>query len=123
LKQIFVDNIFKDAPDGWSMLAAITGVHTVGNASQKHSGYDGHWSDPENQGKFNNNFYHSLLLAGWGPEKAVGKNPKKNQWKLVDLTAENKHKRFMLNTDICLAYTKSKVSDCKRRKGEYKKIA
>jgi len=73
-----VDNIFGKRKDGWSLTAAISGVHSVGSAKKQFSGYEGHWSDAAQQGKFNNNYYHSVLLSGWGPERAVNGNKKKN---------------------------------------------
>jgi len=86
------------------LTAAISGAHTVGSARPDVSGYDGFWSDQENQGIFNNDYYKSILRHGWGPELSVGGNPKKNQWKLVDLHKDNEHKEIMLTTDMCLAY-------------------
>lgn len=56
------------------------GAHTVGKASPENSGYDGHWSDSENVGLFNNDYYKSLLTKGWGPELAMYGNTAKNQW-------------------------------------------
>lgn len=112
LRQIFVDNIYGGAPDAWTMTAAISGAHTVGSASPENSGYDGHWSDATNSGIFNNNYYHSLLWRGWGPELAVGGNTGKNQWKIVDEGRNSDHKAVMLDTDLCLAYKRSQVTDC-----------
>lgn len=61
LEQIFVNNIFKDYPRPWSLTAAINGAHTVGKASLENSGYEGHWSHPQNQGIFGNGFYRAAL--------------------------------------------------------------
>lgn len=81
LRQIFVDNIYKSEPnEGWMLTAAISGAHTIGSAKPENSGYNGFWSDPENSGIFNNDYYKSALYKGWGPELAVGGNPGKNQW-------------------------------------------
>lgn len=49
------------------MVAAISGAHTLGQAHIENSGYDGHWSDPEDQGIFNNGYYKNMLKRGWGP--------------------------------------------------------
>lgn len=86
LLQIFVENIYgvKSSQDAWGLTAAIMGAHTVGMASLGNSGYDGHWSDANNQGLFNNDYYRSLLAKGWGPETSVDGNNAKNQWKIVD---------------------------------------
>lgn len=66
------------------MTAAISGAHTVGGASLKNSGYNGHWSSVDQQGIFNNDYYVSLVTKGWGPEPKVNENKGKNQWKRVD---------------------------------------
>lgn len=60
------------------MVAAISGAHSVGGAHKEFSGYNGHWSDVENQGIFNNDYYRSLMLKGWGPEVAIDGNTGKN---------------------------------------------
>ena len=49
----------------WRLTAAISGAHTLGGAKSHVSGFNGFWSDFENQGVFNNNYYHSLLYLGW----------------------------------------------------------
>lgn len=104
LKQIFVDNIYRDAEFPWTMTAAISGAHTVGSAKVEMSGYDGFWSDAVNSGIFNNDYYKSAIMKGWGPERAVNGNQEKNQWKLVDRGQDQEHKQLMLTTDMCLAY-------------------
>ena len=78
LQQIFVDNIFANYEHPWTLVAAISGVHTVGKASVENSGYEGHWSSAEQQGKFNNDYYFQLLSRGWGPDLAVHNNTAKN---------------------------------------------
>lgn len=89
----------------WFMTAAISGAHTIGSAKPENSGYDGTWSDKANQGVFNNDYYHALVLHGWGPEKSVGGNPDKNQWKIIDDTPTAQAKgQMMLNTDLCMYY-------------------
>jgi len=40
-------------------------------------------------GTFNNGYFQSMLLRGWGPNLAVAGNPGKNQWKRVDLSADD----------------------------------
>lgn len=86
------------------MLTAISGAHTVGSAKPEMSGYNGFWSDENNSGVFNNNYYRSVLMKGWSREVNVNGNKEKNQWKVSDLTRKNKHKEMMLITDMCLAY-------------------
>lgn len=105
LKQIFVDHIYRDEEFPWAMTAAISGAHTVGSAKPENSGYDGHWSSAEEQGKFNNNYFKRLILNSWGPERSVGGNDEKNQWMLSDLDSDLfTHKEMMLTTDMCLVY-------------------
>ena len=105
LKQSFVDHIYKDQEFPWALTAAISGAHTVGSAKPANSGYDGHWSSAEQQGKFNNDYFRRLILNSWGPERSVGGNENKNQWMLSDLNSDSKtHKEMMLTTDMCLVY-------------------
>lgn len=114
LQDIFVDNIYKDRVDAWVLTAAISGAHTLGNAKIENSGYQGAWSDEENQGKFNNDYFRSLIAKGWGPDRAVNGNPEKNQWKRVDLGMNAERKEMMLTTDLCLAYeTNTDLAQCR----------
>ena len=48
LKNIFVNNIYKESPNPWELTAAISGAHTLGGAKLNASGFDGFWSDAEN---------------------------------------------------------------------------
>lgn len=94
-----------DQSNAWRFTAAISGAHTLGQARISNSGFNGHWSDLANQGKFNNDYYRSLLLKGWGPELSINGNQHKNQWKRIDRDVEsNGHHELMLNSDMCLAY-------------------
>ena len=109
LSNIFVDHIYKEHHSPWKMVAAINGAHTIGSAKIANSGYDGFWSDSKNQGVFNNDYYKSLVLKGWGPETAVAGNTKKNQWQHIDHNRENAgHKQMMLNSDLCMLYNNNK---------------
>jgi len=83
---------------------AMSGVHTVGRAQHENSGYSGWWSDAKSSRQFNNNFFVSLLAKGWAPKKAVGGDPKKNQWQRSDVARGEHGHEMMLNTDMCLAY-------------------
>ena len=78
LKDVFVDNIFKGQEKAWEYTTAISGAHTLGAAKMSMSGFNGYWSDSENQGKFNNDYYKAILTKGWQPELRVngveGKN-------------------------------------------------
>jgi len=114
LKQIFVDNIYRDSENPWTMTAAISGAHTVGSAKKEMSGYDGFWSDKASSGIWNNNYYKSVLMKGWGVERAINGNKEKNQWKLID-KGLNEHKQMMLTTDMCLVYKNNeRVFNCRK---------
>lgn len=92
LEEIFVDNIYAESDEPWRMLAAINGAHTVGSAKLENSGYDGYWSEADQQGIFNNDYYKSIIMKGWKPETAVDGNNNKNQWIRSDLGADDNHK-------------------------------
>jgi len=91
----------------WGESAALMGVHTLGRAQINNSGYNGFWSNSESSRRFDNNYFISLLAKGWAPEKAIAGNTAKNQWKRIDVGANEAKlgKEMMLNTDLCLAYT------------------
>ena len=74
LESIFVENIYKNTDSPWDMTAAISGAHTIGSAKIANSGFNGFWSDPQNSSNFNNDYYRSMVLKGWGPELAVNGN-------------------------------------------------
>lgn len=113
LQQIFTENIWRGHKDAWTLTTAINGAHTVGKAKQINSGYDGFWSDPKSSGIFNNDYYWSMMYKGWGAKLAVGGNPQKNQWKRVDMKADQEHEEMMLTTDLCTSYKNNKkFTDC-----------
>lgn len=91
----------------WDEAAALSGVHTLGRAQIKNSGYNGWWSDAENSRRFNNNYFTSIVLKGWAPETNISGNPGKNQWQRVDSGVDEATlgKEMMLNTDMCLFFT------------------
>jgi hypothetical protein len=109
LESIFVDHIYaeQDGDEEWSawdLTAAISGAHTLGSATIANSGYDGFWADAEQSGIFNNDYYKGILHKGWGVERAVDGNSAKNQFKRIDIRADQLvHKEMMLSTDMCLA--------------------
>jgi len=88
------------------------GVHSLGRAQSKFSGYQGWWSDAANSRRFNNNYYISMVAKGWIPEKSLPDvhgvpQVDKNQWKRGDEGAETATERheMMLNTDLCLFFS------------------
>eukprot|EP00931_Biecheleriopsis_adriatica_P066330 TRINITY_DN40718_c0_g1_i1.p1 TRINITY_DN40718_c0_g1~~TRINITY_DN40718_c0_g1_i1.p1 ORF type:complete len:500 (-),score=107.40 TRINITY_DN40718_c0_g1_i1:35-1534(-) len=103
VETVFVNNMGLS----WRQSAALMAVHTLGRADISNSGYNGWWSDAENSRRFNNDYFISILAKGWAPEVAVNGNSAKNQWKRVDVGANEATlgKEMMLNTDMCLAYT------------------
>merc|ERR1719321_1470005 len=104
-KRVFVDNLQLT----WRETTALMGVHTLGRAQIKHSGYRGWWSNVENQRRFNNNYYFAIAHKGWMAEIAIQGNPNKNQWVRSDLRVlktDAMHHEMMLDTDMCLFYNK-----------------
>lgn len=92
VNSIFREHIFKFVGSGRGkkeLTAAIMGAHTIGSAKIDNSGYQGTWTSTEDMGTFNNGYFQSMLLKGWGPDIAVNGNADKNQWKRVDLTAND----------------------------------
>lgn len=113
LQNVFIDHIYNGQSDPWKLTAAISGAHTLGSARISTSGFDGFWSDAANQSKFNNDYYKSIILKGWGPELAVNGVSGKNQWQRLDRGITG-HKEMMLDTDMCLVYNNNKdLADCK----------
>ena len=108
LKTVFIDNIFYHRWNkrlGWHLTAAISGAHTIGSAKRNNSGYEGHWSTPADQNKFNNGFYKNMLSHGWGPDRGIGGNTDKNAWQRIDVkNCTSSFKMLMLNTDVCLGW-------------------
>ena len=103
LKHIY--NVGMSEKKRWALLAALSGAHSIGRAKPENSGYDGWWGDPENQGIFNSDYFRNIAAKGWGPQRAVGGNPEKNQWKIIDKSsAKDKGEQMMLDTDMCLLY-------------------
>jgi catalase (peroxidase I) len=80
LSSIFVDHVYSKestTDKKWKLIAAISGAHTLGGAQIQNSGFDGFWSDSANSGKFNNNYYKSIIAKGWVPQRNVGGNANK----------------------------------------------
>lgn len=84
------------------------GGHTIGGANGTRSGYIGNFtgnvsdSDPWT---FDNEYYRTMLLNGWGPDMNVNGSSTKHMWKPMDATWDTPDfKRRLLDTDICLPY-------------------
>jgi len=87
----------------WRETTALMGVHTLGRARNRHSGFEGWWSDPANSRIFNNNYYLSLALKGWAPSRNFSNEL---QWSRVGSNAKEfgKMHEMMLPTDLCLLF-------------------
>jgi hypothetical protein len=84
--------------------AALLGAHTIGQASLNRSGYSGFWVGANSSRKFDNEYYLSLLMKGWGPKHNM--NGLRQQWDRIDVGVDNDNHgpEMMLNSDICLYY-------------------
>jgi len=87
------------------------GVHTLGRASTKNSGFKGWWSDPLNSRRFNNNYFVSLYLKGWMPMQV--EETGKWQWGYSDETRNETRDgiQMMLDSDFCLAWSHGKTTE------------
>jgi len=114
----------------WPEAAALMGVHTLGRAELRNSGYSGWWSTPEHSRRFNRDFFVSILAKGWCPEinvngcsaadEEAGLCTPKNQWQRCETDREEKDQthEMMLNTDMCLFYNDQEGGDGVLRAGE-----
>jgi len=100
LDRVFVDNMGLNKRE----TVALLGVHTLGKAEPRFSGFDGWWSDAANSRKFNNNYYISIIAKGWEP---VALNNGEFQWNRSDMRKWVKNE-MMLDTDMCLAFGDAK---------------
>jgi len=68
------------------MIPALLGAHTLGSAHKENSGYEGSWSAPGSEAKFDNDYYRQMLTRGWGAQKteATADKPERNSWKIID---------------------------------------
>jgi len=78
VNSIFKAHIFKyqKGENRSRFIAAIMGAHTLGSAKVKNSGYKGTWSNT--QGSFDNDYFKQMLTRGWGPDRSVEGNDKRN---------------------------------------------
>ena len=74
LQEVFINNVFNtgiDKKSSWGLTAAIQGL--VLRSAMGHSrGFDGLWGDPYNQAIFNNEYFKTIMLHGWGPVRGIG---------------------------------------------------
>lgn len=118
---LFGEHVFKfmRGREKKRFIAAILGPHTLGSAKRENSGYEGVWSSSD--GVFDNDYYRQMLTRGWGPDLAVGGNPERNQWKIIDLAGASSDRReLMLNSDLCLAYDNNSLHQACMKKNGFK---
>eukprot|EP00448_Togula_jolla_P008042 CAMPEP_0170597046 /NCGR_PEP_ID=MMETSP0224-20130122/15487_1 /TAXON_ID=285029 /ORGANISM="Togula jolla, Strain CCCM 725" /LENGTH=636 /DNA_ID=CAMNT_0010921469 /DNA_START=64 /DNA_END=1971 /DNA_ORIENTATION=+ len=113
VERVYVENMGLT----WSESAALMGVHTLGRADLRHSGYHGWWTAPELSRRFGNSYYSNMFLGGWCRElnvnnctaelEAAGHCHPKHQWVRCDVFHDelDQEHEFMLNTDLCLVYS------------------
>lgn len=111
LQDIFLGHIFagirgKDRFK-WKLVAAISGAHTIGQATLANSGFNGTWSDDDNQDVFNNDYYKSIITKGWAPKEIDATH---HQWERVDKSNDT-DSQMMLSSDMCLAYLHNSEHD------------
>lgn len=111
IKTVFIDHLFSGVKSKerfkWKLAAAISGAHTIGQATLNNSGFNGSWSDSDNQDVFNNDYYKSLLLKGWAPKEIDATH---HQWERVDKSTDGAG-QMMLSSDMCLAYLHNSEHD------------
>lgn len=104
--RVFLQNLKLD----WRAAAALSGAHTLGRANPEHSGYSGWWTGSQHARKFDNSYFIAMLTRGYSPEKSVGGNAAKNQWRRSDGARSQSEQQIMLNTDLCLAHDNAKIA-------------
>jgi len=88
----------------WTQATALMGVHTLGRAERKNSGFHGPWVNGPHAMAFNNKYYIDMVGAPWTPERI---SQGKTQWRRADLKPGDGGQSMMLNTDLCLAWSSS----------------
>lgn len=96
----------------WPQATALMGVHTLGRTMAANSGLQGWWSDPTNQGVFNNDYYISLIAKGWTKRT---QSSGKVQWNREDIAARSDAENggmpeMMLTSDLCLFFNTDTLS-------------
>jgi len=101
------DTLLRTMGLNWNQTAALMGGHTIGEAKDSRSGYTGRWKEAVQSRKFDNGYYLSLLLKGWGPDVSVLGRVDRNQWKRVDLGEDTFRlgREIMLDSDMCLYFS------------------
>merc|ERR1719491_1775804 len=101
------DNFLDQLGLTWRYGTALMGVHTLGRAELKNSGFDGWWTSPPAAKFFDNTYFHRLATAGWRAKTLASG---KAQWVRSDILRMGRGPKgpqdeMMLDTDMCLLYT------------------
>jgi len=93
------DNFVKKLGLDWKQATALMGVHTLGRAEAKNSGFNGYWVAGDHAKSFNNHYFKTIVAAAWKPGLVQASG--KWQWIRADGGPKDE---MMLNTDICLGW-------------------
>lgn len=93
------DNFVTKLGLDWKQATALMGVHTLGRAEAKNSGFNGYWVAGDHAKSFNNHYFKTIVAAAWKPGLVQASG--KWQWIRADGGPKDE---MMLNTDICLGW-------------------
>eukprot|EP00448_Togula_jolla_P012919 CAMPEP_0170593150 /NCGR_PEP_ID=MMETSP0224-20130122/13294_1 /TAXON_ID=285029 /ORGANISM="Togula jolla, Strain CCCM 725" /LENGTH=677 /DNA_ID=CAMNT_0010917083 /DNA_START=45 /DNA_END=2076 /DNA_ORIENTATION=+ len=100
----------------WAEAAALMGVHTLGRAEPRNSGFSGWWTSPEESRQFDNSYFVAMFAKGWCREVNVNRCSQaearlglcvvKHQWQRCDVNRDQlgQGHEMMLDSDLCLAF-------------------
>merc|ERR1719502_2051911 len=95
---------------------ALMGVHTLGRAETRNSGYDGFWDrNARTANVMDNNFFTSMIEVGWDRRRNDATH---HQW-----TRGNAPSSLMLNTDMALAFEIGSDDDVNSRQCQTRPVA
>ena len=103
----FVEDVFLNRMDmTWTNAVALLGAHTLGRGSINFSGHDGIWVDTvEESIVFDKRYYEEIFRRAWVPRNLDDNGvPQDFTWGNRNGPGANGSPRFMLNTDLCLAF-------------------
>jgi len=100
----FVEDVFLTRMDmSWTNAVALLGAHTLGRGSINFSGHDGIWVNTVDESLvFDKRYYEEIFRRAWVPRNLDDNGvPQDFTWGNRN---NNGSPRFMLNTDLCLAF-------------------
>jgi len=103
----FVEDVFLNRLNmTWTNAVALLGAHTLGRGSINFSGHDGIWVDTiEESLVFDKRYYEEIFRRAWVPRNLDDNGvPQDFTWGNRNGPGGNGSPRFMLNTDLCLAF-------------------